>query len=82
MCQHDFQGRRVFQHRNMDKWRLDGSNRQIRGFLFEDQCREFLSELRSRWSGKVGHPVQMGGDRSKDLAREIEQWNPRLRFLE
>jgi len=47
MCQHDFQGRRVFQHRNMDKWRWDGENRRVEGFEHEELCREFLSELRA-----------------------------------
>lgn len=47
MCQHDFSGRRVFQHRNLDKWRLDGQNRHVEGFEYEDICREFLAELRS-----------------------------------
>ncbi len=46
MCQHDFQGRRLFQHRNSDKWRLDGSNRVIPGFQHEPLCRQFLEELR------------------------------------
>ena len=53
MCQHDFGGTRVFQHRNMDKWRYDGGNRRIYGFEHEDLCREFLAELRQRWSGIV-----------------------------
>ena len=53
MCQHDFDGNRVFQHRNMDKWMLDGSNREIDDFLHEDLCREFLAELREQWSGTV-----------------------------
>ena len=55
MCQHDFSGRRVFQHRAWDKWRLDGSNKRITGFLYEDQCRAMLGDLRLRWSGVVGH---------------------------
>ncbi len=54
MCQHDFEGRRVFQHRNLDKWRLDGSNRPIAGFLRENLCRQFLAELRERWTGLSG----------------------------
>ncbi|HEX7378836.1 MAG TPA: glycosyltransferase, partial [Pirellulales bacterium] len=53
MCQHDFDGRRVFQHRNMDKWMFDGSNRKIQDFQHEEQCRLFLRELRKAWSG---HP--------------------------
>lgn len=53
MCQHDFQGRRIFQHRNLDKWLLDGSNGPIPGFRHERLCRGFLAELRACWSGRV-----------------------------
>ena len=49
MCQHDFQGRRVFQHRNLDKWRLAGDNRCIDDFWSDDLCRTFLAELRTSW---------------------------------
>jgi hypothetical protein len=45
MCQHDFRGRRVFQHRNLAKWVLGAENPSIPGFRFEDVCREFLDEL-------------------------------------
>lgn len=48
MCQHDFGGRRIFQHRNMAKWSLTG-NRRIKEFMHEEQCLRFLAELRDRW---------------------------------
>jgi len=47
-CQSDFDGRLLFQHRFGDKWRLDGSNRAIPGFLHEDRCRQALAELAAR----------------------------------
>ena len=53
MCQHDFSGQRLFQHRNASKWRLAGNNDTIPGFLFEKQCVRFLRELRQLWSGDV-----------------------------
>jgi Mannosyltransferase putative len=53
MCQHDFDGRRLFQHRNMDKWQLDGSNPPVDDFWFEDLCLDFLSQLRVLWSGRA-----------------------------
>jgi hypothetical protein len=53
MCQHDFEGRRIFQHRNTDKWLYDGSNRRVEGFLHEDACRQILAELREMWDGTV-----------------------------
>jgi hypothetical protein len=54
MCHHDFQGRRIFQHRNMDKWDLLLRNKKIRGFWLEDKCREYIMELRQLWGGRVG----------------------------
>lgn len=49
MCQHDFEGRRVFQHRNMAKWSLLDPNPRIGDFQFEDACLGFLDELREKW---------------------------------
>ena len=51
MCQHDFQGRRIFQHRNTDKWDLFLRNRPIRGFRFDKECRDYLVQLRRVWDG-------------------------------
>ncbi len=53
MCQHDFKGRRIFQHRNRVKWHLGHGNPTVRGFLFEAECFEFLEELKKRWSGNI-----------------------------
>ncbi|HWH70006.1 MAG TPA: glycosyltransferase family 9 protein [Candidatus Sulfotelmatobacter sp.] len=49
MCQHDFEGKRLFQHRNLAKWNLVGPNRRVPGFWFEDACRQYLRHLRGRW---------------------------------
>lgn len=58
MCQHDFDGNRVFQHRNFAKWSLFGANRRVGGFLYEDECLAFLNELRGKWIGSEhGTPV-------------------------
>jgi ADP-heptose:LPS heptosyltransferase len=51
MCQHDLEGRRLFQHRNRDKWDLLLHNRQVPGFRFEKECRQHLVDLRRRWDG-------------------------------
>jgi len=48
MCQHDFRGRRVFQHRNMQKWSLWG-NPETRGFIYEADCVEMLAKLLQLW---------------------------------
>jgi hypothetical protein len=53
MCQHDFQGRVIFQHRNMDKWNFFRENKHVAGFLFEDECRADVARLRSLWNGRV-----------------------------
>ena len=49
MCQHDFQGRRIFQHRSNPEWTLDGDNPHVDGFLFEPECLALLDDLRRRW---------------------------------
>ena len=54
MCQHDFQGRRIFQHRNSRKWTLTGPNLRTEGFLFERECLSFLEHLRGRWRASTG----------------------------
>lgn len=51
--QHDFDGRRLFQHRNGDKWDLSGRNRSLPGFQFEEECREILRDLAGRWDGRI-----------------------------
>ena len=53
MCQHDFEGNRILQHRNKAKWDLLGENPRIPGFLYEHECREFLAELRGMWNGRI-----------------------------
>jgi ADP-heptose:LPS heptosyltransferase len=47
MCQHDFAGGRLFQHRNRRKWVLDGTNADVAGFQYQNECLGFLEELRS-----------------------------------
>jgi len=53
MCQHDPQGRRLFQHRNNDKWDLLLHNSRIKGFRFEQECRNYISQLRRLWDGRA-----------------------------
>ena len=65
MCQHDLNGKRLFQHRNTHKWKLFGRNRRVPGFRFEGQCLRYLKQLEDCWDGKI-HPdfqglVQMHG---------------------
>jgi len=53
MCQHDFNGRRVFQHRNMHKWNLFLPNQAVQGFWCEQECRDDLTSLQRLWDGNV-----------------------------
>ncbi len=51
LCQHDFKGRRIFQHRNGDKWTLSGENKTIVNFRLEEECKNYLKELDHLWHG-------------------------------
>ena len=55
-CQHDFEGRRLFQHRCGEKWNLAVSNQKIKGFWFETECLEYLTKLRKVWAGSIQPP--------------------------
>jgi hypothetical protein len=59
MCQHDFEGRRIFQHRNGDKWDLFLCNQRIPGFRLEDECREYVRALQVKWDGGLGQVAGM-----------------------
>lgn len=48
MCQHDFDGIRMFQHRGGDKWAVSG-NRKIEGFALEDDCIAYVQEF-ANWT--------------------------------
>lgn len=53
MCQHEFQGRILFQHRNQRKWSLHGLNSPVPGFQFEQDCLKHLQSLRAVWKGRI-----------------------------
>ena len=53
MCQHDFDGNRLFQHRNLDKWALFRENARIHDFQMEDDCLRHLAALRKHWDGVI-----------------------------
>jgi ADP-heptose:LPS heptosyltransferase len=53
MCQHDFEGNRIFQHRNFGKWTLDRPNPRIAGFRFEEDCLGHLAALEALWKGRL-----------------------------
>jgi hypothetical protein len=50
MCQHDFSGRRLFQHRNGPKFSLTEPFVSVPGFIHEERCRQLLLELAKQWT--------------------------------
>lgn len=71
MCQHDFEGRRVFQHRNILKWQLFGNNPHVAGFFHEPLCRKFLEELRVQWDGQLHSDQGQAGRPRKKIAKVL-----------
>jgi hypothetical protein len=70
MCQHDFDGDRLFQHRNLDKWDLFNKNQPIEGFWMEAECMKYLEELRVYWTAVVMPSFRFGLDRcSADVTK-------------
>ena len=57
LCQHDFDGRRIFQHRGGDKWSIHHKNRVIPGFVYEKECFDYLANLRTRMRKQMGNLV-------------------------
>lgn len=56
LCQHDFDGRRLFQHRVGDKWAADGRNERVPGFVHQERCWQFQDELHRLWFGRPNRP--------------------------
>ncbi len=50
MCQHDFQGQRLFQHRSGQKWSLEGEFNPIAGLEQEELGFSYLEELKRLWA--------------------------------
>ena len=61
MCQHDFKGKRIFQHRNLRKWVLNGDNPKTVGFLYERECIRYLDQLRKQLNGRSSKPRPLKG---------------------
>jgi hypothetical protein len=53
MYQHDFEGRRLFQHRTLSKWTLMRHNPHIPGFQHEEECLQDIERLRQCWDGRL-----------------------------
>lgn len=66
LCQHDLQGRRLFQHRCGAKWSL-GANRRVPGFLHEDACLAELEDLARRWKPFQSHVRRLPHEDRKQM---------------
>lgn len=76
-CQHDFQGRRIFQHRNYDKWDLFLRNKSIKDFWFEAECRDYVRQLQQRWDGRIEYFKSRSAVRgTEDRGSRIEDRYP------
>jgi hypothetical protein len=74
MCQHDFQGRVIFQHRNLAKWHMeDRHNPKIGGFQHEDKCRGFIRELVGVWNGQLKLPVPKSKSEKTEAAELLKR---------
>jgi hypothetical protein len=74
MCQHDLDGDRIFQHRNMRKWTLN-DNPETPGFQYEADCFELIKELRRYWSPACEEPA------SDDDAENVEKAAGRYAYV-
>jgi hypothetical protein len=73
MCQHDFDGRIIFQHRNLAKWALNVKmNKSLSrdGFQYETNCLRYLSMLSHLWNGVVENPVPLS-DKAMELYYQV-----------
>jgi hypothetical protein len=74
MLQFDFEGKRLFQHRNFAKWKLDG-NKHIVGFKLEKECMQFVAELREKWVPGAPHGVRRwNDDKADERLRKVAAW--------
>jgi hypothetical protein len=78
MCQHDFNGNRIFQHRNVDKWDLDRGNYLIYDFWYEEKCLQFLEMLRILWDGKIRRDTPYRRFRTREERMAFEELTTRV----
>lgn len=72
LCQHDFHGNRIFQHRVGAKWNLNEMGNHIWGFEHDRQCHAFIEELRLLWFGEKPARVARVSHTQRDLSRTQE----------
>jgi len=69
LCQHDFEGHRVFQHRTWKKWKLYGGDERIEDFWFESECFQAIDSFRRRL---FSLRQELQSQRCLDLARQVQ----------
>ncbi len=69
MYQHDFNGNVIFQHRNGPKWNYHNGNPKLPGFRFQDECFEFVKQLREKWDGVIGIDFSRKREKLKAVIR-------------
>ncbi len=72
LCQHDFAGEVLFQHRFYHKWSLYQDNPRLPGFVHEDLCLAFLEELREVWS-PLDHLLRNVSSAEREQMRELSE---------
>jgi len=72
ICQRDFSGRLIFQHRTSAKWRLLGENVLADHFRHQDECLAFIEELRQSWGGRIA-PLPPGSAEDDRLEAELAE---------
>jgi len=70
--QHGYDGTILFQHRNRAKWVLQGRNVNEPSFVHEDDCFEYIVQLRRLWEGRISSLPERTPDELA-LERELAQ---------
>ena len=74
MLQFDFEGERLFQHRNFAKWKL-ADNKHIVGFKLEKECMQFVAELREVWVPGMPRGVRKWeAEKADEGLRKVAAW--------
>ncbi|HXH19076.1 MAG TPA: FkbM family methyltransferase [Chitinophagales bacterium] len=71
MYQHCFDGKVIFQHRNGPKWSYHNDNPKLPGFRFEDECFEFVRQLKEKWDGAIGIDFSGKSEKLKSVIQRL-----------
>jgi len=79
LCQHDFEGRRIFQHRAFDPWNLFRRNQEDPEFLFEAECFAWLDVIRRQWDRKESYYRLIPSSRPAPRRAPLRETRPTAR---